>query len=678
MSSKNTTISTRVAEQARPAANTTKVLRETLGYAALGLLALLPRLLNLGQYLTDDEANFWLRRSQAFLDALASGDYAATAISTHPGVTTMWLGVAGIVLRKTLFAWGWLESDPFPLVLALFRLPVVLVHVASVLLGYRMLRLLLPATPAGLAALLWAADPFFVGYSRLLHVDALMGTFATLSLLAFCCYERSERRRGWLVLSGVCAGLAMLSKSPGLVLVPAVGLAALLAHWRQTGSLWPTGALLRRLTVWTLVCLITVFALWPALWASPLAAYNELRSGVVDEGAQPHMNGNFFLGQKDDAPGLAYYPVALALRLTPWTLLGLLLLPLAWRRDKTLGAARPSLAALAGFVLLFVAAMSLFPKKFDRYLVPVFPALDVLAAVGLAWLAGLLLRRWLPSTQQAVALLAMGALAVANVAWWHPYELVAYNQLLGGAPTGARTFALGWSEGLEQVAAWLNQQPDITGVSVTAERVTSLNPYLRRGAQADFPRAGQLHDDDGYVVVYLAQVRAGPPPPPFDQFYGRAVPLHIVRIHGVDYAWIYQVPPPVASPRPARFGSAIELRGYELRHTPQPGQPLDLRLFWATSALPERDYWLFAHLVDAEGRRVSQIDQPYSSSTWTPGRAALTELPLPLPAELAAGSYRLIIGLYDPTTGQRLSLSGADAAKPGLAGPDALELLRIE
>lgn len=412
-------MSLHVAEQARPAANTTSVLHNTLGYAALGLLALLPRLLNLGQYLTDDEANFWLRRSQAFLDAVSSGDYAATAISTHPGVTTMWLGAAGIVLRKTLFAWGWLESDPFPLVLALFRLPVVLVHVAGVLLGYRMLRRLLPATPAALAALLWAADPFFVGYSRLLHVDALMGTFATLSLLAFCCHERAERRRGWLALSGVCAGLAMLSKSPGLVLVPTIGLAALLAHWRHR-SLWPSGALLLRLIVWALVCLATVFALWPALWASPLAAYNELRNGVVAEGAQPHMNGNFFLGQKDDAPGLAYYPVALALRLTPWTLLGLLLLPLAWRRSKTLGAARPSLAALAGFVLLFVAAMSLFPKKFDRYLVPIFPALDVLAAVSLAWLAELLPRRWLPATQRAVALLTIGALAVANLVWWHP------------------------------------------------------------------------------------------------------------------------------------------------------------------------------------------------------------------------------------------------------------------
>ena len=202
-------------------------------YIVIGLVALAPRVLALGLFITDDEANFWLTRSDIFLKAIRTGDYAATAITAHPGVTTMWLGAAGIVLRRALLGWGILHSDAFPIVLACMRLPAALVHVLVVLLGYHLLRRMFPprAYPAlaGLAALLWATDPFVIGYSRLLHTDALAGSFMSLGMLAACVYFNHDRRWRWLILSGVAAGLAFLSKSPALALAPAVGLAAFLA-----------------------------------------------------------------------------------------------------------------------------------------------------------------------------------------------------------------------------------------------------------------------------------------------------------------------------------------------------------------------------------------------------------------------------------------------------------------
>ena len=67
---------------------------------------------------------------------------------------------------------GWLTDQSFSTTLALMRLPVVIAHVLGILLGYGMLRRLLPAATAALAAFLWAVDPFVLGYSRLLHVDA--------------------------------------------------------------------------------------------------------------------------------------------------------------------------------------------------------------------------------------------------------------------------------------------------------------------------------------------------------------------------------------------------------------------------------------------------------------------------------------------------------------------------
>jgi 4-amino-4-deoxy-L-arabinose transferase-like glycosyltransferase len=668
-----------VTEQAAPSA---KAVPWTLvGYLAVGLMALVPRVFNLGVFLSGDESQFWIGRSGAFLRALRAHDWPATAISTHPGVTTMWLGSAGLILHHALTDWGLLLDQSFPTFVTLLRIPTALAHVAAVLLGYMLLRRMLSTAIAALAALLWAADPFVIAFSRVLHVDALAASFLTLSLLAACLYWHHERRARWLMLSGICAGLAILSKSPALALLPWVGLVTLVAAWRAPGR--PQQRLLREiqpLAAWAALCALTIFALWPALGIAPIRAYQQLRLGVDAEGAQPHMLGNFFLGREDDAPGPLFYPVALALRLTPWTMLGLLLLAGVWRRARAIE--RRDLAALACFAVLFIAAMTLFPKKFNRYLVPIFPALDILAACGLAWAARWLGQRaahrartaWAARRHVPGALLGLVVLAAAiNVAWWHPYEMVYFNQALGGAQVGANTFTTGWGEGLSEVANWLNQQPDITGVVTVSTMVNGLQEYLRKGAQA-VGRSGPLPPAAGYVVVYVRNVQWDTPWAPFDQFYGRETPAHIVRIHGVDYAWIYRVPPPAGQLIAADFGPNIHLRGVESRGPVQRGQLLTYQMSWKTSAAPTTDYMLFAHLIGADMQRSAQADLLYPTSGWGTNRYVTTNLTVPLPPNLPAGTYRLVIGLYDPTSGQRLPLHTLLAIDPALDGPDALLL----
>ncbi|MEO7909412.1 MAG: glycosyltransferase family 39 protein, partial [Roseiflexaceae bacterium] len=601
----------------------------TISYLLLGLIALLPRVLNLGSFVTVDEIAFWIPRSDAFLRAIQAGDFPATAISTHPGVTTMWLGSAGVLLRRALLAAGLLHDDSFATVLVLYRLPVALAHTAGILAGYALLRRILPALMAALAALLWAADPFVIAYSRVLHVDGLAGTFITLSLLAACVYWFHDRRSRFLIVSAISAGLAILSKSPALVVGPLVGLIALAAdngrrtkdeggYGQRPAFVLPRWSFVGPLALWAALVLLTAIALWPALWAGPLRAIEQVRVGVVAEGAEPHMQGNFFLGREDDSPGLLFYPLALALRLTPWTLLGLLLLPSVWQRMRAIAPARRDLALLALYVIVFVAAMSVFPKKFNRYIEPVFPALDILAAVGLM---GVLEFR-LPILdfrrgQSKISALLVGTIAVAaltNLAYWHPYEIVAYNQALGGARAGANAFLTGWGEGLEQAADWLNQQPDITGVRVATTQPGALQPYMRDGAQA-VAASEQLPDHTGYLVVYVRSTQ-GLVWPPFNQFYPAALPLHVVQIHGVDYAWIYQAPPPITQTQPADFGDQIHLRGLNWNGEAKPGQSLSIQLSWQVRAPPPADYMLFAHLIGPDGRRVAQVDLPYSASSW--------------------------------------------------------------
>jgi hypothetical protein len=278
----------------------------------------------------------------------------------------------------------------------------------------------------------------------------------------------------------------------------------------------------------------------------------------------------------------------------------------------------------------------------------------------------------------AAFLAVVGLAAVINAAWYHPYDIVYFNQVLGGAAMGARTFLAGWGEGFDQVAAWLNQQPDITGVVTVSPMGSSLQPYMRKGAHVSGPDGDALPRKSGYVVVYIRQVQDGQTVPPFDRFYGRGVPLHTVTIHGVDYAWIYQAPPPFAQPRLAAFGSAIRLHGFDQATPARRGQPLAIRLIWETRAVPSADYTLFAHLLGPDGQRVGQVDLPLPTQSWAAGRYQATELPIGIPAGTSPGVYRLAIGLYEPMGGQRVPLISDAALDPAIDGPDALLLTEID
>src|SRR5262245_21024738 len=142
--------------------------------AAIFLLALAPRALALGRFVTIDEAYHWFERARLFLAALRAGNWAATNLIGHPGVTTMWLGALGIAAHQALAAWGRAAWPDTELLRFMFRLPVAIVTSLCIALGYSLLRRLAPGRVALLAALLWAADPFLVAHSQLLHVDALL------------------------------------------------------------------------------------------------------------------------------------------------------------------------------------------------------------------------------------------------------------------------------------------------------------------------------------------------------------------------------------------------------------------------------------------------------------------------------------------------------------------------
>jgi 4-amino-4-deoxy-L-arabinose transferase-like glycosyltransferase len=726
----------------------------TLIALLLGAVALLPRVLGLADFVTTDEAYHWIARTERFASAVADRRWAATIQTGHPGVTLMWLGSLGLTLERAAGP-GWTGAPPLIAHLAWLRLPEALLQALLIPAGYLLLRRLLTPTTALVAALLWATAPYLIAHARLLHLDALLTSFVTFSvlLLLLAIEQRTKnkeqnRQQKAVVLcslfsilgSGVCGGLALLTKGPALILLPFAGLLLFATLNSQFSILRRLRVCLPLYLLWLGVAVLVVVLLWPALWVDPMRALREYVDEIASNGGRPNGDGQFFLDRAVGDPGPLFYPIADLFRMTPVTLIGLLGLPLAFRRPRrelqeqrtklalersegnkeqrapslvayrhfpfsiltshfsisgsrfsvlgsrfsVLGSAqgdRVVLLALLAFVLFWTLVMTLGPKKFDRYVLPTWPAIEVLAAAGLASILDFRFQILDVHSAQSkiknlkpiiVLPLVIVGLLLTDF-WYHPYYLSYYNPLLGGGAGAQRALLIGWGEGMDQAGAWLRAQPDISSGPV----LSALGPTLQPFVPAPVRDVADLGDGPAnYVVVYLESIQRAADPPLYDALR-QTIPLHTVVIHGIEYAQIYQLPRPFQRAVDARWGAALHLRGVTIARTP--GQ-IVVTPAWDVRGAPSADYQVFLHLIDAQGRRVGQVDVAPGgtdfppTSAWQPGRQIAVPLPLPLPAGLPQGDYRLVMGLYDGASGQRPPLTEGAAAGEALDGPSAVLL----
>ena len=126
----------------------------------------------------------------------------------------------------------------------------------------------------------------------------------------------------------------------------------------------------------------------------------------------------------------------------------------------------------------------------------------------------------------------------------------------------------------------------------------------------------------------------------------------------------------------ALYGERVRLRGYDLPlQTIVAGQQAPLTLHWEALGPLPADYTVFIHLISADGATIGQGDGPplageYPTSYWAAGELLRDEHVLTVNADAPPGRARLLVGLYNPATGQRLPLG---------ANPEgALELATLE
>ncbi|GAB4567665.1 MAG: hypothetical protein Kow0047_19950 [Anaerolineae bacterium] len=184
--------------------------------------------------------------------------------------------------------------------------------------------------------------------------------------------------------------------------------------------------------------------------------------------------------------------------------------------------------------------------------------------------------------------------------------------------------ALGWSSGDD---AW---------------DVTARLPY-EPGDELVAPRRFQ-----GDTLVYLAS------------FDGRGTPYVMTR-QGVAPDWARSIQ--------ARIGEEIALTGYGWAGEPCAGGVAWLHLIWEANGTPAADYTTFVHVMDSAGQVVAQGDNAplggsWPTTRWEAGDRIADVYAIALPEELPPGDYVVAVGMYLPTSGERLPVSG-DGADAG-------------
>jgi len=554
-----------------------------LGVLLIAFIA--PRILALGRFVTADEPT-WGKRAASFYYALTDGDFANTYQTGHPGVTTMWAGaiayhrlfpeysrVGQVALGDTKLLQLFQKHGPNPLeLLANARLNIVIANVLALVASFFYARRLFGRWVAFLGFLLIAFDPLHVAHSRFLHTNGMLSSFMFLSVLAFLDYLQSGKRLS-LIFSGIAAGLSFITITPAFNLIPAVFILILLDLKRKGASLrqWKFRDWSRHLLVplvgWGLVSLLTITLVWPSMWVKPVETLLDIARYTLNA-AEGSDGGAQFVDAYEalDDEGsryLYFYPLTYLWRSTPVVLFGLLLAAIALIRPRpahNLSAeVRRNLLWLLVYVAVYALIMSLGSKKFDRYFLPAYLPLDIVAAAG--WYA---LANWLSARfsfvkryhLQYVLLAGLVLFQIVGTMRTAPIYLTYYNPLLGGIRKAPDVMSVGWGEGLNEAALYLRQMPGFCDQRIISWYTLAFNWYSASfGCEAqpvEFRADTSLEDylaNYDYAIIYINQKQRNFPSQLQDYLDGQA-PEHTIQIDGVDFVAIYRLNPGAAQPTP--------------------------------------------------------------------------------------------------------------------------------
>lgn len=629
------------------------------------------------------------------------------------------------------------ESFPFrgaALTVHVARLVSTALGLITVLAAYAIARLLFPDDDrarryALVAATLVALNPQFIFMSAAVNNDNLVIALCSVAIwllvraLIKGLPADGRARTGWFVLLGLVWGAAVLAKLTGLTLGLVIGLTLLYLARRERS--WRTLLLGGALTGGTmlLVCGWWFLRNWqlygdPLAWDEMLAVTGALVRPELLPWPDTLRYATFLrqsywaaFGYGVLAPDSFYLMTTIIMAVA---LVGLIVYLLRARR--TAGGPRQF-----AFLILMIWSLTVFlfllrwmrlidTTNQGRLLFPAIAALGVPAAVGLAAFDGRR-RHWVSTT--AVVILGMWAAAMPTLVLRpafaqplpivpetvaHPTDfrfgeairLVGYELPAATEPDRPLELALYWQATAPVGESYVVATRILDAEGRVATGVDEL-PFGGRYSTAVWEPGKVFRDSislppvstsaaPGLGSLLVIIYPRGEPDAPL------AVTVGDTPVGNEAYVARLKITPsvPVTLEPPkkvdALFGGRFRLLGYDnVAETMEPGWTIAPELLWQAERPDGRDYTIFVHLIDAEGRLLAQDDAPpqqgrYPTSIWEDGERVVDLKFVKIPYNTPPGEVTLWVGVYDPVTGERLPATRTDGSR---YDNDAVPLISI-
>lgn len=289
-------------------------------------------------------------------EMLESGDLSAPMFNYQPRTVKPPLGYWVVALSYRLFGIGEFAV----------RLPSALAAAGTILLVWRIARLLFSPWAALAAAAMAATTPRFYIIARKDPLDAMLLFWLVASAWFLLRSERDRSLGAWL-LAWLCAGLGFLTKGPIALLIP--GASWLAAHlWARPRPLSPGRVVLAA------AAFAAVVAPW-YLWTYGRHGTLYITGFLLQDNLGRYLSQSF-----GPARGPWYYCTVFVVDFFPWSPLAVAAAVELWRRR---GAAHRTFADafLVIWPLFVFLFFSLSRNKQEYYILPMYPILSV-------WIAG--------------------------------------------------------------------------------------------------------------------------------------------------------------------------------------------------------------------------------------------------------------------------------------------------
>jgi hypothetical protein len=456
----------------------------------------IPRLVGLGKFITVDEP-FWIRQGANFYYALGQREFKNTLYEYHPAVTTMWAVTGGMLayypeyraLQQGYLKPGKFNSflpehgkDPLQLLIA-SRAVQVVIDIILFLVVYFLLRLLFDGRSAFFITALISLSPFFLGHSRVLNHEGMLGLFLLASLLSMLVFLYIDRKLSFLLLSSITAALAQLTKSSGILLFPVIVLVLLVhaAGFKDRKFSQSVVSAVKTFGIWLVFLIISYFLFWPGMWVAPGEMLYDVYGNALSYSFQGTRlsavtqldPSRFLLG--DLSALLRLYLSDIVWRTTPVSWLGFILGVWFAVTHKKSGVGKIyqltilySVIFAASVILMFSALRAPYAQ---HYILTSYVLIDLVAGLGLVHAVSILAERLPKLASQWATGLALGVLVLVQLISalrFYPYYISYYNPIMNAlhALDNPDVNGLGYGVGLDQAAAYLSQKPGASEMMV--------------------------------------------------------------------------------------------------------------------------------------------------------------------------------------------------------------------